>query len=131
LRWKHIEVLFALDIQAKYIHRLSVSGKDDRPDLLFPFDADAVSRPRIICPNPECSNDGMDGSITGRAGQWGIQRKCTKCGHTWSGGIGVQIADASGGMPKPGVVDPEDDVLPTHSTTADFRNPSKNFSGDE
>lgn len=108
-----------------------MSGIDDRPDLLFPFDAEAVSKPAIVCPNPKCRNEGMDGSITGRSGQWGIQRKCIKCGQTWSGGIGVQQADHSEGMPKPGVVNPEDDVISTKNAGANFRDPSKNHSGDQ
>lgn len=108
-----------------------MSGKDDRPDLLFPFDAEAVEKPGILCPNPKCRNDGMDGSITGRSGQWGIKRICKKCGQEWSGGIGVQQADFSGSMPRPGVEDPEDVAIPNQSGAVGFRDPSKNYSGDE
>jgi hypothetical protein len=78
----------------------------------------------------------MDGSITGRGGQWGIQRKCLKkdpetgkiCGQTWSGGIGVQRADLSSAPLYPGKESPPDDDLPTSQYTgASFRDPSKNF----
>lgn len=101
---------------------------DDKPDLLFPFDAEQAARPAIICPNPECRNDGMDGSITGKSGQWGIKRICKKCGQEWHGGIAVQRADFSEPMPRPGVPEP-DDRPTTQYTGAAFRDPSKNFSG--
>ena len=107
------------------------SRDDDTPDLLFPFDAEQTSGPKIVCPNPTCRNDGMDGSITGKSGQWGIKRICKKCGQEWSGGIGVQQADYSEPMPLPGVDTTGDDIPVSKYTGASFRDPSKNFSGDE
>ena len=108
-----------------------MSGKDDRPDLLFPFDVREVSQPRIVCPNPKCRNSGMDGTITGRSGQWGVKRKCLKCGQEWSGGIGVQRADFSEPIPVPGVDNTGDDIPSVQYTGAGFRDPDKNYSGEE
>jgi len=81
----------------------------------------------------------MDGSISGRSGQWGITRLCKKvdpdtgkaCGHTWAGGIGVQQADFSKPMPIRGQAEPVDDRPLIQHTGPEFRNPSKNFDGDE
>lgn len=107
-----------------------MSKKDNEPDLLFPFDTEEAAKTGICCPNPKCLNDGMDGSITGRGGQWGIQRMCKKCGQTWSGGIGVQRPDHSEPMPVAGVDTTGDDV-PIRDNNSSFRTSDKNYSGDE
>jgi hypothetical protein len=107
-----------------------VSRQDDEPDLLFPFDTRQTTSTGIQC--PECGNNGMDGSITGQSGQWGIKRICKKCDHEWHGGIGVQRADFSEPIPRPGVAPPAYDDIPiVQYTGAAYRDPSKNFSGDE
>jgi hypothetical protein len=80
---------------------------------------------------PVCGNDGMDGSITGLSGQWGILRKCLKCKNEWSGGIGVQIADFTEDPPLPNIERREAPPKNPENTGAEFRNPAKNHDPEE
>ena len=110
---------------------MSRTDDDEKPDLLFPFDAGEADRSTgVQC--PKCGNDGMDGTIVGKAGQWGIKRICRKCNFEWAGGIGVQQADFSQPAPRPGIADPaEEDLSAPRYTGGSYRDPSKNYPGGE
>lgn len=97
-------------------------------NIPMPWDETATPTNVIRCPN--CGNDGMDGSITGFSSQYGISRKCLQCKHTWSGGIGVQIADFSEPAAIPGIERKEDPPLVQY-TGGQYRDPNKNFGSDE
>jgi len=110
-----------------------MSSRDKPDNISFPWDEAQDVSPIIKC--PKCGNTGMDGSITAKAGQWGLKRICLKadpktgkvCNQTWSGGIGVQIADFSEPPVIPGVDPGYDDLPHTQFTGAPHRDPSKNF----
>lgn len=102
-------------------------NEKDGSGIQMPWDEQASPSNVIRC--PKCHNNGMDGSITGFAGQWGITRKCTKCGQQWSGGIGVPKADFSEGPSIPGVERKEEPAL-VRNTEPQYRDPNKNY-GDE
>lgn len=103
------------------------NGKEGS-NIAFPWDEKASPTNVIRC--PKCDNIGMDGSISGLSTQWGIQRKCGKCGQTWSGGIGVQIADFSEPPAIPGVERREDPPLVEY-TGGQYRDPNKNHDGED
>lgn len=88
------------------------------------------STPTGVVRCPKCHNDGMDGSITGFSGTWGISRKCIKCGNSWQGGIGIQIADFSETPAIPNVERKEDPPLVQY-TGGQYRDPNKNHSGED
>ena len=95
----------------------------------IPLPWDELASPSNVIRCPKCGNDGMDGSITGMTGQWGIQRKCLKngCNQTWSGGIGVQQADFTEAPAIPGVERKDDLEAPlVQYTGGQYRDPNKN-----
>jgi len=112
-----------------------MSGKrkksDEVSNISHPWNAEAPAGTGIRC--PLCGNDGMDGSIHGRGGQWSVERQCMKpnpetgklCRHKWSGGIGVQQADFSQPLPIKGVDSPIDDPI-KNDVHQPFRDASKN-----
>jgi hypothetical protein len=102
---------------------------DGSGGIRLPWDENKASGNVIVCPN--CRNDGMDGSITGRAGQWGILRICKQCGHKWSGGIAVQIADFTDPLPIQGSDAGDQQAPEVQFTGSPHRDPAKNFDPDE
>lgn len=94
-------------------------------NISFPWDESTSEKTVLQCPN--CGNDGMDGSITGRSTQWGVTRICKKCDFKWQGGIGVQQADFSEPPPIPGIDTEIDDEPSIQYTGASYRDPDKNF----
>lgn len=69
--------------------------------------------------------------------QWGILRICRKCGNEWSGGsVGAGQPDFSDPdnrslVPPLGVPAPDDDLPSSNYAESGFRNPFKNYSGDD
>lgn len=100
-------------------------------NISHPWSEGTKSGTGIRC--PKCGNDGMDGSIHGRGGQWSVERICMKpgengkpCRQKWSGGIGVQQADYSQPLPIEGVASSTDDHPINDDVGQPFRDPSKN-----
>lgn len=93
-------------------------------NISSPWDESVEVSPKIVC--PKCKNNGQDGSIDGKQNQWGLTRICLKCGHQWSGGIGVQRPDYSEPPSVPGV-DTEPDEPPEQNIGSPFRDPNKNY----
>ncbi len=103
-------------------------NQKEASNITLPWDEKATTTNVIRC--PKCGNTGQDGSITGYSGAYGISRKCLKCKQTWSGGIGIQIADFTQPLPIPGVERMEE-VVENKNPTPAFRDPAKNHSNDE
>lgn len=109
-----------------------MSRKKETSNISHPWDPGGGASGGIRC--PLCGNDGMDGSIHGRGGQWSVERRCMKpneetgkvCGHRWSGGIGVQKVDVTQPLPIDGVLTAVDDEPLDNNPTQSFRDPSKN-----
>jgi len=95
-----------------------------------PFGGSASS-PKIIC--PVCKADEFDA----RQNQYETWRECRKCGNRWSGGsVGAgqpdfALVENMGLVPPEGVPAPDDDLPSSQYTGSPFRDPSRNFGGDE
>lgn len=63
--------------------------------------------------------------------QYGLMRRCNDCGEEWSGGtVAAARPNFLEPPPMPGIPAPEE--LPVvQYTGAEFRNPDKNFGGDD
>ena len=116
------------------IQRDCLMARDVPDNISFPWDEGQGVTTKLQC--PKCGNDGMDGTITANAHQFGLERICIKpdpetgkpCNHRWSGGIGVQRADFSEPPGIPGVASGYDDRPHTQFTGAPHRDPRKNVS---
>lgn len=80
---------------------------------------------------PKCGASDFDA----RSNQYGVHRKCRPCGNEWSGGgMGVLPDSMVTALPPhlmPDVVAELDDDPVVQYTGADFRDPGRNFGGDE
>lgn len=132
-RRKSVEGVVGVDIlrgSTYSVHTVS-DRKKEISNISHPWEPNKGTSTGIRC--PVCGNDGMDGSIHGRGGQWSVDRTCMKsnsetgkpCGTKFSGGIGVQKADFSQPLPILGEDRIIDDPV-KNDVHQPFRDPSKN-----
>lgn len=77
---------------------------------------------------PKCKSAEYDG----RQNQYETFFDCRKCGNRWSGGsMGAAKPDFLEAPPPAGLPAPADDLPAVQYTGAAFRDPSRNFGGDE
>ena len=115
-----------------------MAKKMQKSNISHPWNDQKPSGTGVRC--GKCGNDGMDGTITGRSGQWNNTRICLKpdpktgklCNHTWHAGIGVQIADFSRqSLSAVGDDRVEDDRPVVQNLGPSFRDPTKNHDRSE
>lgn len=89
--------------------------------------SDSAAKPHC----PACKKDNFHAYTT----QWGLMRRCLECKNEWSGGTVVppEIGrmDMRGMVPPPGTPAPDDFISEAQYMGASFRDPDKNFDGDE
>lgn len=95
-----------------------------------PFlDPKSINSALVCC--PVCKKSDFNAFTT----QYGIIRRCNLCKNEWSGGTIVSPevgrSDISGMVPPKGAPAPDDNLPLNEYTGAPFRDPSKNYGGDE
>lgn len=63
---------------------------------------------------PKCPRCGETGKIEVKAGEWGIERTCGRCGNQWSATMGLAKIDPTSEPPPPPGVPAPDDELPLY-----------------
>jgi hypothetical protein len=93
-----------------------------------PIDLSKLATPNLV----RCPVCGETEKIESKTLQYELHRKCLACGNDWTGGMGVQRTDPFSPPPIEGVnVDADDDRPVVQFTGAGFRDPDKNYGGED